>query len=51
MKVMIKAETNTRTELQKIAGEVQAVRGGNVSLSEAIDFLITFYRQHKEGSN
>jgi hypothetical protein len=47
MKVMIKAESTTRTELQKVAGEVQAVRGGSVSLSEAIDFLIQFYREHK----
>lgn len=45
---MIKAESTTRTELQKVAGEVQAVRGGNVSLSEAIDFLIEFYHKHKE---
>lgn len=45
---LLKAEATTRTELQKVAGEVQAVRGGNVSLSEAIDFLIQFYREHKE---
>ncbi len=45
---MMKIETNTRTELQKIAGEVQSQRGGSISLSEAVDFLIEFYRKHKE---
>jgi ubiquinone biosynthesis protein UbiJ len=47
MKVMMKVEPDTKTELQKVAGEIQAQQGGSVSLSEAIDFLIAFYHKHK----
>lgn len=48
MKAMMKIETSTKTELEKVAGEVQAIQGGNVTLSDAVSFLITFYREHKE---
>jgi len=48
MKVMMKIEPDTKTSLQKVAGEVQAVQGGTVTLSEAVDFLIKFYHDHKE---
>ena len=48
MKVMIKAETSTRTELQKIAGEIQSKEGGSVTLSDATKKLIAFYRANKK---
>lgn len=44
---MMKVEVSAKTELEKIAGEIQAKQGGNVSLSDAVSFLITFYREHK----
>jgi hypothetical protein len=44
---MMKIRGSTKTELEKVAGEVQSIQGGNVSLSGAVDFLITFYRDNK----
>ena len=44
----VKIDEAIKMELTKIAGEVQSQKGGKVSLSEAIDFLINFYRKHKE---
>ena len=48
MKALMKIETDAKTELEKIAGEIQATKGGFVSLSDAVTFLIKFYREHKE---
>lgn len=44
----MKIETDTKTELEKIAGEIQAKQGGFVTLSDAVNFLIRFYRERKE---
>lgn len=48
MKALMKIETDAKTELEKIAGEIQAKQGGFVTLSDAVNFLIKFYREHKE---
>jgi hypothetical protein len=48
MKVTMKIDPNVKTELEKVAGEIQFNQGGSVTLSDAIDWLIIFYRKHKE---
>lgn len=45
---MMKIETDAKTELEKIAGEIQAKQAGSVTLSDAVIFLIKFYREHQE---
>ncbi len=44
----VKIENDLKIELTKIAGEIQMQTGGNVSFSDAVNFLIKFYREHKE---
>jgi hypothetical protein len=48
MKALMKIETDAKTELEKIAGEIQAQKGGFITLSDAVNFLIKFYREHQE---
>lgn len=48
MKVTMKIDQEPKAELEKIAGEIQAKQGGSVTLSDAVTFLINFYREHKE---
>lgn len=48
MKLSIKIDQDVKTELEKIAGEIQAKRGGSVTISDAGRFLIKFYKEHKE---
>ena len=48
MKVSVKIEDDVKAELFKVAGELQAQKGSQVTISEAIGELIKFYRQHKE---
>ncbi len=44
----MKIDVDKKTELEKVAGEIQSQRGGFVSLSDAVGFLINFYRKNKE---
>jgi hypothetical protein len=44
----VKLETDVKVELEKIAGEIQAKQAGSVTLSDAVIFLIKFYREHQE---
>ena len=44
----IKIDQDVKTDLTKVAGEMQAELGQDVTPSDAIKNLIIFYRKHKE---
>jgi len=44
MKVTMKIDQDVKADLEKIAGEIQAKEGGNVTLSDAVKKLINFWR-------
>jgi hypothetical protein len=48
MKVTMKIETDVKADLEKIAGEIQSSEGGNVTLSDAVKKLISFWRANKK---
>jgi hypothetical protein len=44
----VKIDPNVRKNLFMIAGEIRSKTGTNTTLSDAVNFLIKFYREHKE---
>jgi len=44
MKVTMKIDQDVKADLEKIAGEIQAAKGGSITLSDAVKHLIKFYR-------
>lgn len=44
----IRIEDKVKTELIKIGGEFQTKLGQPFTMSDTIDMLIKFYREHKE---
>lgn len=45
MKVTMKIDQDVKADLEKIAGEIQAQRGGSITLSDAVKELIKKYRE------
>jgi len=45
----VKMADSVKAELEKIAGEIQAKRSGNVTLSDAVAELIKEHRDRKGG--
>lgn len=41
----MKIDQDVKADLEKIAGEIQAVKGGSVTLSDAVKELIVVYRR------
>jgi hypothetical protein len=45
MKVTMKIDRDVKADLEKVAGKIQSQEGGCVTLSDAVKFLIKFYRE------
>ena len=43
----IKVTDDVKRKLMKIAGELKAEKGEDISLNEVLEFLITFYENNK----
>ncbi len=43
----MKIDQDVKADLEKAAGEIQAAKGGSVTLSDAVKELLTFWRTHK----
>ena len=44
----MKIDQDVKADLEKIAGEIQATKGGSITLSDAVKSLIKFYREKRD---